>query len=166
MAAAKKKPAKKAPVKKKPVAKKAPVKKKPVAKKAPAKKPVAKKAPAKKPAAKKAPAKKPAAKKAPAKKPAAKKAPAKKKAAVKRKPNPAFMKPMTPSAALAAVVGAKPLPRTEVTKKIWKYIKKYDLQDAKNRRNINADDKLKPVFGGKKQVSMFEMTKLVNNHLS
>jgi chromatin remodeling complex protein RSC6 len=156
MAAAKKKPAKKAPVKKKPVAKKAPVKKKPVAKKAPAKKP----------AAKKAPAKKPAAKKAPAKKPAAKKAPAKKKAAVKRKPNPAFMKPMTPSAALAAVVGAKPLPRTEVTKKIWKYIKKHDLQDAKNRRNINADDKLKPVFGGKKQVSMFEMTKLVNNHLS
>ena len=156
MAAAKKKPAKKAPVKKKPVAKKAPVKKKPVAKKAPAKKPVAKKAPAKKPAAKKAPVKKPA----------AKKAPAKKKAAVKRKPNPAFMKPMTPSAALAAVVGAKPLPRTEVTKKIWKYIKKHDLQDAKNRRNINADDKLKPVFGGKKQVSMFEMTKLVNNHLS
>jgi chromatin remodeling complex protein RSC6 len=156
MAAAKKKPAKKAPVKKKPVAKKAPVKKKPVAKKAPAKKP----------AAKKAPAKKPAAKKAPVKKPAAKKAPAKKKAAVKRKPNPAFMKPMTPSAALAAVVGAKPLPRTEVTKKIWKYIKKHDLQDAKNRRNINADDKLKPVFGGKKQVSMFEMTKLVNNHLS
>ena len=145
MAAAKKKPAKKAPVKKKPVAKKAP---------------------AKKPVAKKAPAKKPAAKKAPVKKPAAKKAPAKKKAAVKRKPNPAFMKPMTPSAALAAVVGAKPLPRTEVTKKIWKYIKKYDLQDAKNRRNINADDKLKPVFGGKKQVSMFEMTKLVNNHLS
>jgi chromatin remodeling complex protein RSC6 len=156
MAAAKKKPAKKAPVKKKPVAKKAP-----------AKKPVAKKAPAKKPAAKKAPAKKPAAKKAPVKKkPVAKKAPAKKKAAVKRKPNPAFMKPMTPSAALAAVVGAKPLPRTEVTKKIWKYIKKHDLQDAKNRRNINADDKLKPVFGGKKQVSMFEMTKLVNNHLS
>jgi chromatin remodeling complex protein RSC6 len=145
MAAAKKKPAKKAPVKKKPVAKKAP-----------AKKPVAKKAPAKKPA-KKAPVKK---------KPVAKKAPAKKKAAVKRKPNPAFMKPMTPSAALAAVVGAKPLPRTEVTKKIWKYIKKHDLQDAKNRRNINADDKLKPVFGGKKQVSMFEMTKLVNNHLS
>ncbi|MBT6529913.1 MAG: hypothetical protein HOK99_03260, partial [Betaproteobacteria bacterium] len=117
-------------------------------------------------AAKKAPVKKPAAKKAPVKKSVAKKAPAKKKAAVKRKPNPAFMKPMTPSAALAAVVGAKPLPRTEVTKKIWKYIKKYDLQDAKNRRNINADDKLKPVFGGKKQVSMFEMTKLVNNHLS
>ncbi|MBT5670829.1 MAG: hypothetical protein HOJ43_04055, partial [Betaproteobacteria bacterium] len=104
-----------------------------------AKKKPAKKAPVKKkPVAKKAPAKKPVAKKAPAKKPAAKKAPAKKKAAVKRKPNPAFMKPMTPSAALAAVVGAKPLPRTEVTKKIWKYIKKHDLQDAKNRRNINA----------------------------
>ena len=135
--------------------------KKKTAKKAPAKKPAVKKAPAKKPAAKKAPAKKPAAKKAPAKK-----APAKKKAAAKRKPNPAFMKAMTPSADLAAVVGAKPLPRTEVTKKIWAYIKKNDLQDAKNRRNINADGKLKPIFGGKKQVSMFEMTKLVNNHLS
>jgi|AntAceMinimDraft_12_1070368.scaffolds.fasta_scaffold00075_6 upstream activation factor subunit UAF30 len=169
MAAAKKTPAKKPVAKKapakKPVAKKAPAKK-PVAKKAPAKKPVAKKAPAKKPVAKKAPAKKPVAKKAPAKKPVAKKAPAKKKAAVKRKPNAAFMKPMTPSAELAAVVGAKPIPRTEVTKKIWVYIKKHDLQDAKNRRNINADDKLKPIFGGKKQVSMFEMTKLVNNHLS
>jgi upstream activation factor subunit UAF30 len=154
---------------KKPVAKKA-VAKKAVAKKAPAKKPVAKKAPAKKPVAKKAPAKKPVAKKAPAKKPVAKKAPAKKpvakKAAVKRKPNLAFMKPMTPSAELAAVVGATPIPRTEVTKKIWAYIKKHDLQDAKNRRNINADDKLEPIFGGKKQVSMFEMTKLVNNHLS
>ena len=157
MAANKKKPAKKAPAKKKPVAKKAPAKKA-VAKK----KPSAKKAPAKKPAAKK----KPSAKKAPAKKPAAKKKPVARKAAVKRKPNPAFMKPMTPSAALAAVVGAKPIPRTEVTKKIWAYIKKNDLQDAKNRRNINADDKLKPVFGGKKQVSMFEMTKLVSNHLS
>ena len=123
---------------------------------------MAKKAPAKKAVAKK----KPSAKKAPAKKPAAKKKPVARKAAVKRKPNPAFMKPMTPSAALAAVVGAKPIPRTEVTKKIWAYIKKNDLQDAKNRRNINADDKLKPVFGGKKQVSMFEMTKLVSNHLS
>ena len=127
---------------------------------------VAKKKPAKKPVAKKAPAKKPVAKKAPAKKSAAKKAPAKKKSTVKRKPNAAFMKPMTLSPALAAVIGAKPIPRTEVTKKIWAYIKKHDLQDAKNRRNINADDKLKPVFGGKKQVSMFEMTKLVNNHLS
>ena len=164
MAVAKKKPAKK-PVAKKAPAKK-PVTKKAPAKKAPAKKPVAKKAPAKKAPAKKSVAKKPVAKKAPAKKSAAKKAPAKKKSTVKRKPNAAFMKPMTLSPALAAVIGAKPIPRTEVTKKIWAYIKKHDLQDAKNRRNINADDKLKPVFGGKKQVSMFEMTKLVNNHLS
>ena len=129
-----------------------------------AKKPAAKKAPAKKPAAKK-----PAAKKAPAKKAAAKKAPAKKaaakKPAAKRKPNAAFMKALTPSAALAAIVGANPLPRTEVTKKIWDYIKKNKLQDSANKRMINADDKLKAVFGGKKQVSMFEMTKLVNAHL-
>ena len=75
------------------------------------------------------------------------------------------MKAMTPSATLAAVVGAKPMPRTEVTKKIWDYIKKNKLQDAINRRLINADEKLKAVFGGKKQVSMFEMTKLVSNHL-
>ena len=75
------------------------------------------------------------------------------------------MKPMTPSAALAVVVGAKPMPRTEVTKKLWAYIKKNSLQDAKNRRMINADDKLKAVFGGKAQVSMFEMTKLVSKHL-
>jgi chromatin remodeling complex protein RSC6 len=75
------------------------------------------------------------------------------------------MKAMTPSAVLAAVVGAAPLPRTEVTKKIWDYIKKHKLQDALNRRNINADDKLKAVFGGKSKVSMFEMTKLVSNHL-
>ena len=130
------------------------------------KKPAAKKAPAKKPAAKKPAAKKPAAKKAPAKKPAAKKAAApKKKAAVKRKPNAAFMKAMTPTPTLAAVVGDKPLPRTECTKKIWEYIKKNKLQDSANKRMINADDKLKAVFGGKKQVSMFEMTKLVNNHL-
>ena len=87
---------------------------------------------------------------------------AKKKTA--RKANAAFMKPMTPSPALAAVLGDKPMPRTEVTKKLWAYIKK-GLQDAKNRRNINADDKLKPVFGGKKTVSMFEMTKLVSKHL-
>ena len=93
---------------------------------------------------------------------AAKKAPAKK---AKRAPNAAFMKPMTPSAQLAAVVGANPMPRTEVTKKLWQYIKKNNLQDAKNRRMINADDKLKPIFGGKGQVSMFEMTKLVNKHL-
>ena len=99
-----------------------------------------------------------------AKKKSAKKAPAKKKA-VKRKPNAAFMKPMQPDAALAAVIGSSPMPRTEVTKKIWNYIKKNSLQDSKNRRNINADEKLKDVFGGKKQVSMFEMTKLVNKHL-
>jgi upstream activation factor subunit UAF30 len=126
------------------------------------------KKPAKKPAAKKPAAKKPAAKKAPAKKPAPKKAAPKKaakKPAAKRKPNAAFMKAMTPSGALAAVVGAMPIPRTEVTKKIWDYIKKNKLQDSINRRLINADEKLKQVFGGKKQVSMFEMTKLVSNHL-
>ena len=100
-----------------------------------------------------------------AKKKASKKAPAKKKSASKRKPNAAFMKAMQPSAALGAVIGSAPMPRTEVTKKIWMYIKKNGLQDSKNRRNINADEKLKDVFGGKKQVSMFEMTKLVNKHL-
>ncbi len=89
-----------------------------------------------------------------------------KKAKVKRKPNAAFMKPMTPSAALAAVVGNKAIPRTEVTSKLWAYIKKNKLQDAKERRNINADENLKKVFGGKKTVSMFEMTKLVSKHLS
>jgi chromatin remodeling complex protein RSC6 len=88
-----------------------------------------------------------------------------KKAGKKRKPNAAFMKPMTPSAALGAVIGAGAMPRTEVTKKIWGYIKRNALQDKKNRRMINADDKLKLVFGGKPQVSMFEMTKLVNKHL-
>jgi len=124
-----------------------------------AKRPAAKKAPAKKPAAKKATAKKAPAKKAPAKKPAAKKSTA------KRKPNAAFMKPMTPSGTLAAVVGSMPMPRTDVTKKIWDYIKKNKLQDNINRRLINADEKLRAVFGGKKQVSMFEMTKLVSNHL-
>jgi chromatin remodeling complex protein RSC6 len=82
-----------------------------------------------------------------------------------RKPNAAFMKPMTPSAALSEVVGTKPIPRTEVTKKLWAYIKKNKLQDAKNRRNIKADDNLKAVFGGKAMVNMFEMTKLVNKHL-
>ena len=83
----------------------------------------------------------------------------------KRKPNPAFMKPMQPDAALGAVVGSKAIPRTEVTKKIWAYIKKNGLQDKKKRTMINADDKLKAVFGGKKQVTMFEMTKLVNKHM-
>ena len=124
----------------------------------------AKKPAAKKPAAKKPAAKKPAAKKAAPKKPAAKKAAAKKPAA-KRKPNAAFMKAMTPSAVLAAVIGSTPMPRTEVTKKIWDYIKKNKLQDAINRRLINADEKLRAVFGGKGKVSMFEMTKLVSNHL-
>jgi chromatin remodeling complex protein RSC6 len=88
-----------------------------------------------------------------------------KKAGKKRKPNPAFMRPMMPSAALGAVIGTGAMPRTEVTKKIWGYIKRNGLQDKKNKRMINADDKLKPVFGGKGQVSMFEMTKLVNKHL-
>lgn len=82
-----------------------------------------------------------------------------------RKPNAAFMKPMTPSPALSEVVGSKPIPRTEVTKKLWAYIKKNKLQDAKNRRNIKADENLKAVFGGKAMVNMFEMTKLVNKHL-
>ncbi len=133
---------------------------------------IAKKAPpAKKPAAKKAatPAVKAAAKpakpvaKAPAKKAAA---PAKKAAAPakKRAPNPAFMKALTPSAALAAVIGSTPLPRTEVTRKLWEYIKKNNLQDAAKRTMINADAKLKEVFK-KAQVSMFEMTKLVGGHL-
>jgi chromatin remodeling complex protein RSC6 len=155
MATAKKAAAKKKPAAKKPAAKKAV--KKTVAKKAPAKKVAAKK-----PAAKKVVAKKAVAKKAPAKKAVAKKA-AKKTTA--RKPNAAFMKPMTPSAALAAVIGANPLPRTDVTKKVWDYIKKHKLQDAVNRRNINADDKLKAVFNGKKTVSMFEMTKLISGNL-
>ena len=112
---------------------------------------------AKKPAARKSAAKKPM-KKAAAKRPAAK-------AKSKRKPNAAFMKPMNPSATLAAVVGSSPMPRTEVTSKLWGYIKKNNLQDPKNKRMINADDKLREVFGGKRQVSMFEMTKLVSKHL-
>ena len=122
----------------------------------------AKKAPAKKAAAKKAPAKKAAAKKAPAKKAAAKKAKA---PAKKRTPNAAFMKAMTPSGSLSAIIGDKPLPRTEVTKKVWEYIKKNDLQDKAKRTMINADAKLKEIFR-KGQVSMFEMTKLINGHLS
>ncbi|MEO5903435.1 MAG: SWIB/MDM2 domain-containing protein [Gemmatimonadaceae bacterium] len=119
-----------------------------------------KKSSAKKSSSKSA-AKKPTAKKAPAKR----KAPAKKKSATKRTPSAAFMKPMTPSAQLGMVVGTAPLPRTEVTKKLWAYIKRKGLQDSKNRRMINADDNLRPVFGGTKQVSMFEMTRLVNKHL-
>ena len=94
----------------------------------------------------------------------AKRRPAKKKGA-KRKPNAAFMKPMQPSAQLAAVVGSSPMPRTEVTKKLWQYIKRKGLQDQKERRMINADDALRVVFGGKGRVSMFDMTKLVSKHL-
>ena len=82
-----------------------------------------------------------------------------------RKPNAAFMKPVQPSAALSEVVGSKPIPRTEVTKKLWAYIKKNGLQDKKNKRNINSDAPLKAVFGGKATVNMFEMTKLVSKHL-
>jgi len=114
----------------------------------------------KKPAAKKPAAKKPM-KKVATKKPAAKA----KKPATKRKPNAAFMKPMNISSTLAAVIGSNPMPRTEVTSKLWGYIKKNNLQDKTNRRMINADDKLREVFGGKRQVSMFEMTKLVSKHL-
>jgi len=112
---------------------------------------------------KKKSAKKSGAKKA-TKKKTVKKA-TKKAAKKKRTPNAAFMKPMQPDDALAAVVGSGMLPRTEITKKLWQYIKRNGLQDAKVRRNINADDKLGRVFGGKKQVSMFEMTKLVNKHI-
>lgn len=122
---------------------------------------VAKKA-AKKKVAKKA-AKRPAAKKV-VKKKVAKKKVAKKKSA--RKPNAAFMKPLNPSAALGAVIGSKPVPRTEAVKKIWVYIKANKLQDAKNRRMINADAKLKVVFGGKSQVSMFDMAKHLAKNLS
>ncbi len=158
MATAKKATAKKA------VKKAAPAKKAAAKKAAPAKKAAVKKAaPAKKAAAKKAPAKKAAVKKAaPAKKaaaPKAAKAPAK-----KRAPNPAFMRAMTPSAALAAIIGSTPMPRTEVTKKVWEYIKKNKLQDAANRRMINADAKLKEIFK-KASASMFEMTKLLNGHM-
>ena len=151
MATAKKAPAKKAPAKKAAPAKKVAAKKAAPAKKAPAKKA----APAKKVAAKKAaPAKKVA-----AKKPAAKKAPAK-----KRTPNAAFMKALTLSPALAAVVGDKPLPHTEIVSKLWVYIKAKGLQDKINKRMINADEKLRAVFG-KAQVSMFEMAGLIGKHV-
>ncbi len=160
MAVKKKKAAKKKATKKK-AAKKA-TKKKAVKKKATKKKATKKKA-TKKKAAKKKAVKKKATKKKAAKKKATKKKAAKKK--TKRKPNAAFMAPVTPDAKLAAVVGAKPLPRTELTKKLWKYIKKNGLQDSKNKRMINADAALKAVFNGKGKVSMFEMTKLVNKHV-
>lgn len=166
MATAKKAPTKKVAAKKAAPAKKLATKKvavkKPVAKKAaPAKKAAAVKKPvAQKVVAKKAPAKKSApTKKAAAKKVAAKKAPAK-----KRTPNAAFMKPLTPSAALAAVIGHAPVPRTEVVSKMWTYIKKHGLQDKVNKRNINADEKLKAVFG-KAQVTMFELAGLIGKHL-
>jgi upstream activation factor subunit UAF30 len=138
-------------------AKKAAAKKKPAAKKAPAKKVVKK-------AVKKAAPKK-AAKKA-VKKAAPKKAAKKAVKKTKRKASPALMKPMTPSATLAVVVGSKPIPRGQITKNLWAYIKKNGLQDKTNKRQINADDKLKAIFGGKSSVSMFEMTKLVSKHIS
>lgn len=129
------------------------------------KKATAKKAARKTAPKKKATAKKLAPKKTTAKKGTAKKAPAKKGTAKKpRKPNPAFMAPLVPDAALAAVVGSNPLPRTEITKRLWEYIKKNGLQDAKNRRQINADDKLRAIFG-RSSVSMFEMNKLIQSHI-
>ena len=146
-------------------AKKAPTKKAAAKKAVPAKKVAAKKAaPAKKAPAKKAPAKKVVAKKAPAKKVVAKKAPAKKAPAKKRTPNAAFMKPLTLSPALSAVVGAAALPRTEIVRKLWVYIKAKGLQDKVNKRMVNADEKLRAVFG-KAQVSMFEMAGLIGKHV-
>ena len=126
----------------------------------------AKKGGARKSAAKKGGAKKATAKKGGAKKAAARRSATKTKTRAKRAPNPAFMRPMQPDEALGAVVGTNPMPRTEITKRLWAYIRKNGLQDAKERRMINADDRLRPVFGGKRQVSMFEMTKLVNKHIS
>jgi chromatin remodeling complex protein RSC6 len=175
MAVAKKKTAKKAAKKKatKKVAKKKTTKKaakKKVAKKKTTKKAAKKKTTkkaAKKKTTKKA-AKKKATKKAAPKKKTAKKAAKKKvakKTGAKRKPNAAFMRPMALSADLSSVVGKDSLPRTQVTKKLWDYIKKNNLQDAQNKRMINADDKLQRIFGGKKKVSMFEMTKLVSKHM-
>jgi upstream activation factor subunit UAF30 len=117
-------------------------------------------------AKKKAPAKSKSKTKAKSKAKASAKPKAKAKTKTKRKPNAAFMKPMNIGDALQPIVGSKPLPRTEVTKRLWDYIKKNKLQDPKERRNINADDNLKKVFNGKKQVSMFEMTKLVSKHLN
>ncbi len=137
--------------------------KKTAVKKPAAKKTTAKKVVAKKPVAKKAPAKKVTAKKAAPKK-AAKKTVAKKAPAKKRTPNAAFMKPLTPSPELAAVVGSSPLPRTAVVSKLWIYIKKHNLQDKSNKRNINADDKLRAVFG-KAQVTMFELASVIGKHL-
>jgi upstream activation factor subunit UAF30 len=153
-------PVKKA-AKKKKVTKKTAAKKKTTARK---KTTVKKKAkPVRKAATKKAAAKKKTTRKAAPKKKAAARKPAKKKTA--RKPNPAFMKPMQPDDALAAVVGGKPIPRTEITKKLWAYIKRNNLQNPSNKREIMADAKLKPLFGGRNKVNMFEMTKLVSKHM-
>jgi chromatin remodeling complex protein RSC6 len=116
-------------------------------------------------AAKKAPRRRPLRRRRPPRRVAPRRRAAKRTTA-KRAPNPAFMKAMTPSADLAAVVGNNPMPRTEITKKVWEYIRKNNLQDQQNKRQINADDNLRRVFGGKRSVSMFEMTKLVNQHLS
>lgn len=115
--------------------------------------------------AKKAARKKTVARKKSARKPAKKKVARRAAPKKKRAPNPAFMKPMQPDEALGAVVGNSAMPRTEITKKLWSYIKRHGLQDSKNRRMINADDKLLKVFGGKKQVSMFDMTKLASKHM-
>ena len=167
-ATAKKAAPKKAAPKKKATAKKAAPKaapkKKATAKKAAPKKATAKKAAPKKAAPKKATAKKATVKKAAPKKATAKKAAPKPKAKKPRKPNPQFMAPLAPDAALGAVVGMNPLPRTEITKRLWDYIKKNNLQDAKNRRQINADDKLRAIFG-RGSVTMFEMNKLIQSHI-
>lgn len=152
--------------------KKGGAKKKAAGKKTSARKSSARKSPARTSAARTSAAKKGAAtrrtaKKATARKAASRKAPARKAARKKstRAPNPAFMRPMQPDEALSAVVGSKPVPRTEITKRVWAYIKKHGLQDAKQRRMINADDTLRPLFNGKRQVSMFEMTSLINGHI-
>jgi flagellar biosynthesis GTPase FlhF len=139
------------------------------AKKRPKKRKAAKRKTTKRKAAKKRPKKKATRRKAAKKRPkrkAAKRKVAKKKKRVKRKPSAAFMRPVQPDAALAAVVGSTPIPRTQITKKLWTYIKRRGLQDSKNRRMINADDNLRRVFNGRSQVSMFEMTKLVSRHVS
>ena len=165
MAKKKKKATKKKATKKKATKKKATKKK--VAKKKAKKKATKKKATkkkAKKKTTKKKATKKKAKKKA-TKKKATKRKAKKKKSKTKRKPNAAFMRPLKPSNDLAAVVGSAPIPRTQVVKKLWAYIKKKGLQDSKNRRNINADAALKKVFNGRSTVSMFEMTKYVSKHL-
>ena len=149
---------------KKKAAKKKTAKKK-VAKKKATKKKVAKKKVTKKKVAKKKVTKKKVAKKKVAKKKVAKRKVVKKKAKTKRKPNAAFMRPMTLTEALGAVVGNNPIPRTQVTKKLWLYIKKHNLQDKVNRRMINPDEKLAKVFGSKRAVNMFKMTKLVSKHM-